>query len=151
MHYDDELTRPTRLAIAALTATTGGATAFAFTEFGGRFVRMLPETGFHLAAILGAGIAGFVLADGLGRPGVRGAIMGGLTLVAMTLLGAWLGAVLIYPSASPLVGFMGWMALAEAAAYPTILKIWGVAMMLLQLISTSLRQGQDEGPTRLSP
>ena len=50
MHQALELDGPTRLKIAALTGLAGLATAFAVSGLSVCLPRMLPETGFHLAA-----------------------------------------------------------------------------------------------------
>lgn len=139
-----ELTERTRLMIAGLTAVAGGATAVAITELGGRMQHYLPDSGFHLAAVVGAGLAGFILADGFGRSGLRGGLSAVTTAVLVTLLGAWLGAALIAWSPRPEAGFLGWLALLEAvSANPLILKIWAAAMLVLQGGAARLRAFQD--------
>lgn len=142
MYRRVELANETRVAIAGLTALAGAATAWAVSVFGSRILHMLPENGFHLAAFLGAGIAGFVLADGFGRPGLWGFSRAAITAGLATLAGAWLGAVLITPPGEAWfsVGILGWIMLADAvAADIAIPKIWAAAMVGLHLIAMQLR------------
>ena len=143
MYQPLDLEVPTRLRIAALTGLAGLATAIAISGLTISLPRILPETGFHLAALIGAGIAGFVLADGLGRPGAWGAFRAACTALAMTLFGAWLGALLVYPpGVAPFsAGALGWIMLADAATENlTTVKLWAAAMLLLHLAAGRLRQ-----------
>lgn len=144
MNQSLDLSERNRLVISGLTAVTGGVTALAITQFGGGMLNHLPDSGFHLAAFVGAGIAGFILADGLGRPGVGGGLLGLVTVLLLTLSGAWLGAALLSPTASIEIGFLGWIALIEASAHPLVLKIWAVLMLFLNLKAAGLRAKQDQ-------
>ncbi len=130
-----------RLRIAGLAAGAGLLTACAMTLFGASPLHYLPQTGFHLAAFLGAGSAGFVVADGFGRPGVRGLVRAALSAGVSTVLGAGLGAMyLVGPFEDMGAAALGAVVVADALLSGTItLKAWTVSMILLHLMAGRIR------------
>ncbi|AXI46029.1 hypothetical protein C1J03_08375 [Sulfitobacter sp. SK012] len=143
------LSNQTRLCIAALTGLVGLVTAFAMTELGGNLRHMLPDTGFHLAAMIGAGVAGFVFADGFGRPGGKGMLWAALSAIGATLAGSGLGAMLILPLPHAQMGVFvfGWVTLAEAATHSFLsVKLWVAAMVMLHLATAKLRHQAEISP-----
>ncbi|WP_152613000.1 hypothetical protein [Tateyamaria sp. ANG-S1] len=109
--------------------------------------RFLPDAPlFHVSAASGAALAGFLLADGFGRRRWRGHLIGGLTCVAVTLLGAWFGASIALAftasghagaTLSDVVGnapFLGFIAIADALSTSLpVAATWAIAMTLVQL------------------
>lgn len=94
----EKITLHTRFGRAALVGLAGGAVALAITLSDAAFRH---EFGFVRAATMGAFLAGFLLARGLGGQGTFGWFRSGLTFGAMTVLGAGL--------AVPLLGFDAWL------------------------------------------
>lgn len=131
----------TRLRIATMTSLCGLGTAILMSEFTTGLHRHLPDHGFHLAAVLGAWIAGFVFAGGFGRNGVSGCALAALTAVGATMLGAGLGAMLISdPRLGALNAIQGWLALLfllDDGVGPV--KVWASMMLLLHLYAGHLR------------
>lgn len=81
---------------AALVALAGGAMAQAMVLWGGSLARFLPPwQALLVAAALGAGVAGFLLADAFGRSGRWGLIWSCVAWPMATALGAGVGAVLL--------------------------------------------------------
>ena len=141
MYHDLSLSNQQQLKIAALTGSVGFATALAMTTFDPGLQYFLPEAGFHLAATLGAGYAGFIAADGFGRPGAAGLCWAMATALFTTLAEAALGAMLLAPPfMAPLAAPLGWVALAEAAGEgDQIVKLWLGSMTLLHLCAIQAR------------
>ena len=133
-----------RVRCGALMALSGGAVAQAMTLWGGDLSRFLPSLStMILAACVGAGVAGFLLADAFGRRGWRGAIWTVVAWPIATVCGASLGAGLvgIASSAEPLAGLpealvagapLGIMAVSDGlSTSPAVAVIWlicGLAM-----------------------
>lgn len=81
---------------AALVALAGGAMAQAMVLWGGSLARFLPPwQALLVAAALGAGVAGFALADAFGRSGRWGLIWSYVAWPVATALGAGVGAVFL--------------------------------------------------------
>jgi hypothetical protein len=82
-----------RVHCAILTGIAGGATAQTMTLWGGDLARFLPPmTPMIVAASLGAGLAGAILADGFGRRGWCGVVTSALLWPFTTALGAAIAA-----------------------------------------------------------
>lgn len=130
-----------RLQTAALTAGAGGIVSLAMVAFGGSMTRYLPVgDGFHLAAVLGAGLAGLGLAPCFGRPGRMGWAIAIFGALAATLLGAVLGAGLIglaHGNASS--SGLGLIAILGAAENPIAVTIWGLTMTALHFGTARMR------------
>lgn len=135
------LAHATRLKIAGMTASCGFATSIMMSEFSNNLHRHLPEHGFHLSAVLGAGLAGFILADGFGRQGYMGAFWASLTAVFATLMGASLGSLLLSDPALGLLGVVpGWFALSFGVNEGIAgIKVWGAMMFALNFGAAHVR------------
>lgn len=122
---------------ATLTAIAGGALAQSMALWGGTLARFLPP--WHvliLAAMLGAGMAGFLLADAFGRAGVWGAVWSAVGWICATVVGAGLGAAVFTFSAGAYPAFALTNAVVEGAplgllavgdgisSSPTVALIW---------------------------
>lgn len=131
-----------RLRLAGLTAAAGGIVSVAMVLFGGSTARFLPTgDGFHVAAVLGAGLAGLALAPTFGRPGWLGWIMATIGAVGATLLGAFAGAAMIgLVFGQALIGSLGLVAILGAAENPVAVLIWGLTMAALHLEAGRVRQ-----------
>ncbi|MEL6807247.1 MAG: hypothetical protein AAFO97_05665 [Pseudomonadota bacterium] len=91
-----------RVRCGVLMALTGGAVAQAMTLWGGDLARFFPPLSIMLcAAFVGAGVAGFMLADAFGRKGWVGFVSSTLAWPLATVIGASLGAGLVGTASSP--------------------------------------------------
>ncbi|MGJ8618519.1 MAG: hypothetical protein ACSHWS_16875 [Sulfitobacter sp.] len=132
---------PLRYEIAGLTAALGGIVSIAMVLWGGPMSRYLPTgSGFHLAAIVGAGLAGLICASGFGRMGRRGWCIAAATACIATLMGAVLGAGLIGLFAGTIFGApMGVVAIIDASASVVTVGIWTMTMAALHLAARRAR------------
>lgn len=131
-----------RLRLAGLTAAAGGIVSVAMVLFGGSTARFLPTgDGFHVAAVLGAGLAGLALAPTFGRPGWIGWIIAAIGAVGATLIGAMAGSTLIGLAFGQITftGF-GLVAIVGAAENPVAVLIWGLTMAALHVEAGRVRQ-----------
>lgn len=133
-----------RVRCGVLMALSGGAVAQSMTLWGGDLARFFPPLSIMLcAAFVGAGVAGFILADAFGRRGWGGMVWSIVTWPLATAVGASLGAGLVGTASSPeplaslpealIAGApLGWMAVSDGiASSPAVAAIWvicGVAM-----------------------
>ncbi|MEO0381782.1 MAG: hypothetical protein AAF252_16055 [Pseudomonadota bacterium] len=133
-----------RVRCGVLMALAGGAVAQAMTLWGGDLARFLPPLSIMLcAAFVGAGVAGFFLADAFGRRGWGGIVWTALAWPLATAMGASLGAGLVGTASSPepLASLpealtagapLGWMAVTDGiTSSPAVALIWvvcGLAM-----------------------
>lgn len=91
-----------RVRCSVLMALTGGAVAQAMTLWGGDLARFFPPLSIMLcAAFVGAGVAGFMLADAFGRKGWVGLVSSTLGWPLATIVGASLAAGLVGTASSP--------------------------------------------------
>ena len=80
---------------ATLTAMAGGAVAIMMHVAGGELARHLPPPPLmQISALLGAALAGVICADGYGRGRWYGHLLGVVTFIVATALGALSGAVI---------------------------------------------------------
>ncbi len=131
-----------RLKLAGMTALAGGIVSVAMVIVGGPMARFLPSgDGFHLAALVGAGCAGFFCAGGFGRAGRRGWMMASLVAVVATVTGAIVGSTLIGVTAGTVTGSgMGLLAILDASSSPAAVGIWGATMALLHIMARAARR-----------
>lgn len=125
-----------RMKIAALIAGIGAIVAYGVTLSDHHVARMVPQSGFHLAALVGAGVAGFFFAGTFGRPGILGAFIALLGAIGVTVSGAILGSMLIAPTpfhfeAAGLAMYFLVMGVLENAL---VLKLWLATMAILHVI-----------------
>jgi len=141
MYFAKRIASPLRCEIAGLTAASGGIVSIAMVLWGGPMSRYLPTgNGFHLAAIVGAGLAGLICAGGFGRMGSRGWCIAAATACIATLLGAVLGAGLIGLTAGTIFGaMMGLVAIIDASTSVVAVSIWAMTMAALHLAARKAR------------
>lgn len=129
-----------RLKISMLVALAGFATALAMSGSNSSLRFHLPDSGFHLSATIGAGLAGFFFASGFGNRGAYGALIAAASAVAVTFAGAALGAALINPIGVGMPGgILGVIAILDAADEPGVFKIWIFIMVLLHICAEKIR------------
>lgn len=129
-----------RVCFAIAVAAVGLAVSFAMIFVGGPMARHLPGLSFHLAALFGAGIAGLLCASAFGHKSWRGWCAAGLGGVGMTLLGALIGAGLIWQTRFVISGpFLGLLAVVDAAESLPVVLIWSLCIVALHLLAQRLR------------
>lgn len=139
--------REPRLAFALAAALTGFVVSFAMVHFGGPNARYLPVGSFHLSALVGAGLAGWIFAGAFGRSGRRGWVVAVLGSIAMTLVGGYLGGAFLWGlfhqgtnSFLP-IPVLGMVAIVDSAESPVALVIWSALMIALHILCARLRGG----------
>lgn len=132
---------PLRLTLAGFTAAAGGIVSIAMVAWGGPMARYLPTgEGFHIAAIIGAGLAGLLCAGGFGRGGRKGWLIAALVSCIATLLGASLGATLMSGYFGSFWGAsLGLLAIIDASTSVAALATWGVVMAAVHLAARKVR------------
>lgn len=130
-----------RMTLAGFTSAAGGIVSVAMTAWGGPMSQHLPiGEGFHLAAIFGAGLAGFICANGIGRGGRRGWLIAALVSCVATILGAMLGATTMSLYFGSFYGAtLGLIAILDASTSIAALITWGITMTVLHLSARKFR------------
>lgn len=153
-----KLSRIPRLQMALAVACAGLLVSLVMVHWGGSMSRHLPENGFHFAAFVGAGLAGLLLADGLGHHGQRGWVLSALSFLGMTILGGPLGASLgmyvTLPFYGEMEGFkvswfigslphlwgLGWLALADGLTTSiAVASVWLLSIVPVHVAARLLR------------
>ena len=134
------LIKQPRVRFACAVAGVGVIVAIAMVHIGGPEFRKMGSAAFYVAAMLGAGAAGWLCADAFGRAGPLGIVLAAGGGAGMTLLGAAIGAGgLIGSVGDGLPGVVfGPIGILIAAEHPAAV-IWGVCMAALHLFARSLR------------
>lgn len=137
----NEIIQP-RVGFASAAGSVGLIVAITMTNWGGPFARHLPDSGFYPAAFIGAAVAGWLFVGCFGRAGAWGWVIMLFGSIAITVLGAALGASLLNEALFFMHGwFLGVIAIVDAAESPVALGIWGTCMAALHLWAVKLRKG----------
>lgn len=132
-----------RVAFALAVALAGLVVSFAMVHVGGPTAHHLPGIPFHVAAVFGAGVAGWLCCGAFGRAAALGWAVALTGSVAMTFLGAVLGSVLIgaiFDGVTAALAFpvLGFVAIIDAAESPAALLIWLLCMAALHLFARKI-------------
>lgn len=158
MHNYFRLTRRPRLQIASVVACAGLLVSILMVVKGGDLARHLPDQGFHVAALIGAGLSGWCVADGLGLAGRRGCLLSVLWFSVATLIGAALGAtlgmVVVLPwttgfvlpefaefvTGLPMLAAFGWLAVLDGLFTSFAVAVsWIAACILVHVAAFTIR------------
>lgn len=141
MHISTFIPSTLTLRLAGLTACAGGIVSVAMVVFGGSMSRYLPTgDGFHLAAIVGAGVAGLACASSFGRPGWRGWAIAAMGAIVATFAGSIIGSTLIGMAFGQFAsGSLGIIAILGAMERPEAVLIWGLTMAAVHLVARRVR------------
>ena len=152
-----------RMTCGAATGLAGGVVAWAMSGSGGSLARFLPDgPWFHIAALLGAGVAGLALADGFGRKGWLGAGAALAAAPVATGIGAALGAaglMVVFAAVQFLAGAggvapgsvtgapaLGVLAVVDGiGTSPVVALTWVSAMCAVHLAMRRLRNAFEPG------
>ena len=123
-------------AICGAVALMGGALSVVMVWPGGSLARFLPGVEFHLAALIGAALAGGALADAFGHRGIWGYVAALFAALVMTGLGAMLGSFVI-----TLQGDLGLLAVVDALTTSiAAICVWSMGVIGVQLWARRVRR-----------
>ncbi len=133
-----------RVAFSLAVALAGLVVSFAMVHVGGPTAHHLPGIPFHVAAVFGAGLAGWWCCDAFGRTAASGWAIALAGSVAMTFLGAVLGSVLIgavFDGLTAALAFpvLGFVSIIDAAESPVAVLIWLLCMAGLHVFARKIR------------
>lgn len=130
-----------RIIFASLCAISGVVVSVVMLYFGGPGARHLPGAQIHLPAAVGAGIAGWFCLFGFGRAGAVGWVAAFGTGFAMTVLGAFIGAGLLWQTRFFITGpFLGVLAVHDAMRSVPAVIIWLISMAGLHCAARRMRK-----------